>query len=169
MGLRICRQNAPPEQRSDLNLLNLCSWGPCLAALGVAPELEHPRQASARHGRSSSTHSQRDLSVWEPKFGGINPKASSGGGVCFADSEHKAVESLLYPKWFSAGPAAPGTHARARVQCPGPGHQASEHHIFPITPHVLLLPPVSQLCQPKRALPWLKQGRNSFVTALQAL
>lgn len=160
---RMCRaqilQDAPPEQRSDLNLLNLCSWGPCLAALAVAPLLEHPWPASAQHGRSTSTHGQREPSAWEPKFGGINPKASSRGGACFADSEHKAVENL-HPKWDArcSWDACGSRAADAQTQ----GTRLVSSTSSP-------RPSVAQLCQPKRAVPWVKQGRKGFVAALQAL
>lgn len=79
------------EHKRDLNLLNLCSWGWFLAARGVAAELEHLRQASAQHSCSSSTHGQRDLSAWEPKLGGINPKASSG--------EESAWQTVSIKQW----------------------------------------------------------------------
>lgn len=35
----------------------------------------------------------------KPKFGSINQNSTSGGGVCLADTEHKAVENLLHLKW----------------------------------------------------------------------
>lgn len=90
-----------------------------VSALGGGPELEHPRQLSAWHSRSSSTLSQREPRAWEPKFSVINPKSSSRRGGRL-QPEHKAVANLLCLKRVSAGSDAHGGHgsmsAGAQVQ-----------------------------------------------------